>query len=118
MYLVDEQHIVGLQRSQDAGQVARLVEHGAARNLKSHPQLVGNDLTEGCLAQSGRSVQQRMVERLATILGCLYKHTQIVHHRALAAEVVEAQRPERILKLLFGRRQLLLSYIKIFRHRA
>ena len=43
VYLVNEEHIVGLERGQDAGQVAGLVEDGSGGNLEAHAQLVGDD---------------------------------------------------------------------------
>ena len=91
VYLVDEEHVVRLQAGQDAGQIARLVQHGAGRDFEAHAQLVGNDVGEGRLAQSGRSVQQHMVQRLAPQAGRLDEDAQVVHHLVLAAEVLEAQ---------------------------
>ena len=41
---VDEQDVVGLQACQQSCQVARLVEHGAARKLEAHTQLIGDDV--------------------------------------------------------------------------
>mgnify|MGYP007002644521 CR=1 FL=1 len=34
-------------------------------------------------------MQEGVVERFATILGCFYEYAQIVHHLALTAEVVK-----------------------------
>ena len=62
---VDEEHIMGFQAGEDARQVARLVEHGAAGNLEAHAQFVGDDTGEGGLSQSRRAMEQRMVERFA-----------------------------------------------------
>ncbi len=41
-----------------------------------------------------------MVEGLATILGCLDKHLQVLHDLLLTAEVAERQRSQGILKVL------------------
>ena len=57
-----------------------------------------------------------MVERFATILGSLYEDFEIIHHAILSAEVGELQRAQCFLEFLFGRRNRLLSYIKIFVH--
>ena len=102
MNLVDEQHIVLLQRCQDACQVAWLVEHRATGNLEAHAQLVGNDVRQRCLAQSWGTVQQRVVQRLTTILGSLDEHLQILHNLLLAAEVTEAQRSQGVFKLFLS----------------
>ena len=114
--LVDEQHVVRLERRQYACQVARLVEHGTARQLEAHAQLVGNDVAQRGLSQSGRAVQQGVVERLAAVFGGLYEHLEVLHHLLLSAEVAEAQRSQGVLKLLLGRRQRLFSYIEIIIH--
>ena len=89
VYLVDEEHVVGLQRCQYAGEVARFVEHRTARYLESHSQFVGNDVAERRLSQSWRSVQQRVVERFAAVFRRLYEHLQVFHHLLLSAEVTE-----------------------------
>jgi len=57
-----------------------------------------------------------MVERFATILGSLYEDFEIIHHAILSAEVGELQWAQCFLEFLFGRRNHLLSYIKIFVH--
>ena len=105
MYLVDEEHVVGLQRSEDAGQVTGLVEHRAAGQFEAHAQLVGDDVAQRGLAQTGRAVQQGVVEGFATVFGGLYKHLQILHHFLLTGEVGEAERTERILKVFLCRRR-------------
>ena len=61
-------------------------------------------------------MQEGMVERFATILGSLYKDFEIIHHAILSAEVGELQWAQCLLEFLFGRRNRLLSYIKIFVH--
>ena len=99
MNLVDEEHIVLLQGGEDAGQVARLVKHGTAGNLESHPQFVGDDVAECGLAQSRRAVQQGMVERFTAVFGGLYKDLQVLHHLPLSAEIPELQWSQGILIL-------------------
>ena len=100
MYLIDEEDIVLLQRSEDAGQIAGLVEHGAGSQLKADAQLVGNDVGKRGFAQSRRAVKQRVVERLATELGCLDEDAQILHHLRLTAEVVEGKGTKGVFKVL------------------
>ena len=113
MYLVDEEHVVRLQAGQDTGQVARLVQHGTRRDFEAHAQLVGNDVGEGRLAQSGRSVQQHMVQRLATQAGRLDEDAQVVHHLVLAAEVLETQGAQHVLHVALPSGQgLLVSYVE------
>ena len=116
VYLIDEKHVARLQRREDAGQVTGLVEHRAGRDLETHAQLVGNDIAQRCLAQSRRSVEQRMVERLTTVFGGLHKDAQVVDHLPLAVEVVKAQRTERILKVTFLLCYLVTMYIELVAH--
>ena len=101
--LVDKEHVVLFERGEYAGEVARFVEHRAAGDLESHAEFVGDDIAEGGLSQSGRTVEQGVVERLATVFGSLDKHFQVFHHLALPTEIVEFQRSQCILKILFGR---------------
>ncbi len=114
MDLVDEEHVVLLQRGQDAGQVARLVQHRSAGNLEPHTQLVGDNVGEGGLAQSWRTMQQGVVERFASVSGCLHKYAEVVHHLFLSAEIVKRQGSEGILVVLFRGRQLLLMDVEIY----
>ena len=114
---VDEQHVVLLERGEDARQVARLVEHRTAGHLETHAQFVGDDVRESGLAQSWRAVQEGVVERFAAELRCLDKDAQVFHHLRLSAEVIEAQGAQCVLEVLLLRRQiLLLAYVKIFVH--
>ena len=103
VYLIDEEHIVGLKAGEDARQIAWLVEYRSAGELETYAQLVGYDVAQGGLSQSWRTMQERMVERLTAILGSLYEDAQVIHHLLLAAEVAEAERAECILKVLLAR---------------
>ena len=62
--LVDEEDVVGFERGEQARQIAGFVEHGAGRHFESDAQFVGDDVRQCRLAQSGRPVEQRVVERL------------------------------------------------------
>lgn len=89
MDLVDEKHVAPLQRGKDAGKVARLVEDRARGDLETHAQLVGDDVAQSGLSQSGRTMEQGVVERLATVFGCFDKYAQVIDYALLAAKVVE-----------------------------
>ena len=54
---VDEEHVARVEVGQQAGQVARLVQHGTRRDAHLRPHLVGDDVRQRRLAQSRRSVQ-------------------------------------------------------------
>ena len=89
MNLVNEQHVARLERGEDAGQIAGFVEHRARRNLEAYTQFVGDDVAQRGLTQARRTVEQRVVERFATVFGSLNKHAEVVNNLALAVEVVE-----------------------------
>ena len=42
-------------------------------------------------------MQQRVVERLTAIFGCLYEDAKVLHNFRLTAEVVEVERTQGIL---------------------
>ena len=113
---IDKEHIVGFQRGKDSRQIARLIKHRTRCNLESYAQFVGDDVAQRGLTQSRRTMEERMVERFATIFGSLNKDLEIFHHAILSAEIRKLQRAQRLLKFLFGRRNHFLSYIKIFVH--
>ena len=89
MDLVDEKHVAPLQRGKDASKVARLVEDRARGDLETHAQLVGDDVAQSGLSQSGRAVEQGVVERLATVFSCFDKYAQVIDYALLTAKVVE-----------------------------
>ena len=113
VYLVNKQHIVRLQAGKDPRQVARLVEHRPRCNLKPHSQFVGNDVRQCSLSQSGRAVQQHMVQRFAAQACRLYKNAQVVHHLILSAEVLKGKRAQGFLKIAFLLGEVLVAYIEI-----
>ena len=59
-------------------------------------------------------MQQCVIERLATILGCLDEHLQVLHHLFLSAEIAESQWAQGILKVFFALREPFFAYVKIF----
>ena len=99
MYLIDEQHILRLQGGEDAGQVARLIQHGAAGNLEAYAQLISDDVGERRLTQTRRAVQQRMIQRLAAIAGSLHEDLQVLHHLRLSRKILKVQRAQGILEV-------------------
>ena len=114
VYLIDEEHIVGLEAHEDACQVAGLVEHGAGGHLEAYAELIGHDVRQRGLPQSGRAVEQGVVEGLAAQTGGLHEYAQVGYDLLLAAEVVERQRAQRFLYIFFGVAWLLPADIEIF----
>ncbi len=100
MYLVDKEHVVLVERGEDAGQVAGLVEHGARRHLEAHSQLVGNDVAQCGLAQAWRTVKQDVVECLVAHAGRSDKHAQVVDDFVLTGKIVKLHGTQGFLKVL------------------
>ena len=95
MDLVDEQHIVRLQIGELGGEVASLLDHGSRCGAKAHAHLARHDLCERRLAESGRAVEQHVVERLAPRPGGGNEYLEVLANLLLADEVVERLRTQR-----------------------
>ncbi len=94
MYLVDEQHIPRVKRSQQAGEVSRPVKHGAGGNLDVDPHLVGYDMCEGGLSESRRAVEKGMIKGFPAHLRSFYIYPQIGHDFTLTGEIFQFVRPD------------------------
>ena len=117
MDLVDEELVVGLKAHEYSGEVAWLVEHGAACHLESDVELIGYDIAQCGLSESRRAMEKCMVEGLATHAGRLHEHAEVGHYLLLAAEVVESERPQRFLNVAVAPFRGVLGAVYIeFRH--
>ena len=65
MHFVDEQHVALVQIGQQRGKIALLFNGRTARHAQVDAHLVGNDAGKRRLAETGRTVQQHMVEAFA-----------------------------------------------------
>src|SRR5690606_9614520 len=65
-------------------QVAGLLDHRAGGDAQAHPQLVGDHVAEGGLAQARRAEDQDVVERLAAVFRGLDVQAHLLAHRLLA----------------------------------
>ena len=110
MYLVDEQHIIRLERGKQSGEIAGLIKYRTGGNLESHSQLVGDNITQGRLAESRRAEQEHMVEALAAKLGSLDEDLKVADDLRLSGKVGKTQRAQGIVLLLLTH---LLADIKI-----
>ena len=104
MDFVDEKHVVGLQRSEQSGQVTGLVEHRAAGGLDTNTQLVGNDVAEGSFTETRRSVKEHMVERFAAFFGGSDEDFEVLHYLVLTGKAVEPRGAQRTLYIFLLRR--------------
>ena len=101
MDLIDEKYIVVLQCRQDGSQLPRTPDGRTARHLKLRSQLIGDDLRHGGLAESRRSIEQHMIQRLFARLRCLDVHLEILLEGFLSDIIVQMLRAKRRLPLVF-----------------
>ena len=66
--LVDEEDVVLLEVGEDGGHVAGALDGGAGGDADVHPHLGRDDVGERGLAESGRPVEEDVVERLLALL--------------------------------------------------
>ncbi len=89
MDFVDEENVVLLQIGQQRGQIFWLFEHRARGLAQVHAQLVGNDVAQSGFAQTGRTEQQHVVQRLVALFGSADEDFQLLAHLGLAHILVE-----------------------------
>ena len=91
---VDEQDVVFLKLGQDGHHVARALDGRAGGGLDPDAHLDGHDVGQRRLAQAGRAVEQRVVERLAPLLGGDDAYVEVGLQPLLADVVLEAAGPQ------------------------
>jgi hypothetical protein len=105
MNLVDEEHIASLEIGNDGGKVAGTFQGGAAGGLEVGSHLYGKDSGQRCLAQAGRSGEQYVVYRFATLPSGLNQDGQSLFEFLLANEIVHMAGTQRHLLRLFLRKR-------------
>jgi hypothetical protein len=103
---VDEQHVARRQIRHDAKQIARLFNRRARRRPHLHAELVANHIRQRRLAETRRTVQQHVIQRVAALLRSSDRDEQVFTNAILADVVVENARaqPGFVLRLFFYRR--------------
>ncbi len=101
--LVDEQHVAVLEIGEQRRQVAGLGDDRTRRGAEIDAELARHDLRQRCLAETRRTDEQHMVERLATALGRLDEDLEVCPRRSLADELVERLRPQRHIRVFATR---------------
>ena len=111
MDFIDKQYIALFERSEQSGQVSGFFEHRATCHADLPSQLMCNDVREGGFSQTGRAMQEDMVERFVTRTGCLDKYFQIFDDLILPGKFADLLRAQYFLQLLLGPAQLLFVRI-------
>ena len=106
MDLVDEQDIAFLETGQQSGQLGRLFNHRAARIFNVRAHRVGDDVSQGRLAQSGRAAQEHVFKNVAALFGRGHHQFDALADLVLTGKLAESRRPKRNLKgrIVFGQR--------------
>ena len=85
--LVDEQHVALLQIGQEGGEITGADQDGPGGDPQADPHLGGHDPGQRGLAQTGRSGEQQVVDRLAPLRGRLEDDLEVLGQLALADEL-------------------------------
>ena len=101
MDLVDEEHLAFIQRAEDGGEVARVLDCRSGRDAHWNSQLIGDDHCQCCLAQSGRACEQDVVRRHSPFLGCRQEEPHLLLEARLPDEVIEGCRAQLFVGELF-----------------
>src|SRR6266850_516862 len=84
MNLVDEKHIAEFEVCQNRSQITLHLDQRAGGRTESCPHFVGNNGSECCLTQPGRTIQKNVVERLTALARGLDGYVEVVLNRLLA----------------------------------
>src|ERR1700730_5712800 len=95
---VEEQHIARLEVGEQGGEVAGALQHRPRCLAQVDTELVRDDMGEGRLAESRRTEQQNVIERLFAFLRGLDEDRELAADFFLAYVLVERARPERAVE--------------------
>src|SRR5215212_9574413 len=92
-----EQEVTLFERGQNSRHVPGFLQRRPARRPDADAQLLVEDAAQRGLAETGRTVEQYVVERLTALLGRLNEDLEVLLERLLPDELVERAGPERRL---------------------
>ena len=99
VYLVDKQNVAVRETRQKRGKIAGLFYGGTARYAQIRAHLCGDYSRKRGLSETGRTVQQHMVERVSALLCRLYVYFQVFLDLGLSDIILKAAGSERRLRL-------------------
>ena len=94
MDFVDEQHLAFLEVGQHRGEITGPFDHRTRSRTNRHPKLVGDDGCERRLAETGRPVEQHVVECLAPLACRGDRNMQVLADALLPDVLVERAWPQ------------------------
>ena len=89
MDFIDEEYILVVEIGEYGGEVSSTLNRRSRGNPDFHPRLRGDDIGQGCLAQTGRTVEQKMVQCIPPAFGGSNGYLQILLNPVLSGEVTE-----------------------------
>ncbi len=84
MNFVDKQDVPGIQVAEHGRQISRLFDHRTRRCLKGHTHFLRHDIGQGRLAQTRRTEDEGMVQRIGSLSGSLDENTHLLFNSLLA----------------------------------
>ena len=94
MDLVDEEDIAFLQAGENRRQIPLSFDDRPGGHLDSRAHLVGDDIGQSRLAETGKAVKKHMVERFAAGQGRLDEDSEALAHLLLADIIDQPLRPQ------------------------
>src|SRR6202035_3853643 len=97
VYLVDEEHLAGVQVGEDGRQVAGPLEHRPGGGAQWRRHLAGDDVGEGRLAKPRRTEEEDVVQGLPPLARRADEDPEVVEDLLLADVLVQPPRAQRRL---------------------
>ena len=108
MNFIDKEDILAAQIGKNSGKVAGAFDGGARCCLDINADLSGNNMGQAGLAETGRAVEQYMVEGFTATGSRRNSYLQVFFNPVLSGKISQTSRPEagierRILRTGFSR---------------
>ena len=99
MNFVDKEHIPVAKIGQDSSQITGAFDSRSGCDADAYTQFPGNDVCQGCFAETGWTVEQNMVKRFFSLQSSLDIDSQFFLDLLLANILLQAAWPETDLDL-------------------
>src|SRR5690606_5462073 len=100
MDLVDEERVALVQRGEVPGENALVLDRGTRGEVQPYAELAREDLRHRGLAQARRTVQERVIERLAAFTSRAHEHGEPALEGRLSHVLVERARAKARAEIL------------------
>ena len=89
MDFVDEQHLSGIQRTENRGEIAGMLDGWSGGDANRYAKFVGHDHRKCGFAQARRTRKQNMVRRDFTLACCVQEQLKLGLEAWLSDEAIE-----------------------------